>query len=200
MRIIPLAILLLVAASPALGADHFDLSCEGVFGPDMTHERLIEAYGHDNVRFTQVADTEATYPEVTVIFPADPARRLAIYWGEHESRSEPMFIIVPDDTLWTVNGLHIGMPIADVEALNGRPFDLGGFGDMGRGMVERWNGGKLSSDAGACRLQVGFRHPFIGVPTDLDDPVSDDESHSSDDPNLRALGAKIGSMTLYYGD
>ena len=198
MRAISLATLLILAAGPALADGDFDLRCEGVFGPDMTHERLVETFSADNVRFTQVADTEATYPEVTVIFAADPTRRLAIYWGEAETRSEPMFLIVPDDTLWTVNGLRIGMPIADVEALNGGPFSLGGFGDMSRGMVESWNGGKLSAAAGACRVQVGFRHPFIGVPTDLDDPLMNDETYASDDPSLRALGAKIGSITLYF--
>jgi hypothetical protein len=198
MRAALLAALLLIAASPALAASHFDLSCEGPFGADTTHERLVEAFGAENVRFTVIAGDEATYPEATVLFATDPTRRLAVYWRNTESRSEPGAIIIPEGTMWTVEGLGIGMTVAEVQALNGGPFAISGFSDMSRGMVESWNGGNLSLEVGACYLQLGFRYPRLGVPIDLDDPILGEGSHASDDPLFGTLGARVGSMSLTF--
>jgi len=198
MRIRSLAILLLVGAMPAMAADDLELSCEGPFGPTGTHESIVAHFGAGNVVFDQIAGDEGTYPEATVIFPTDPARRLAIVWRDIDGQQTPNYIFVPEDSRWSLSGLRTNMTIAEVEALNGRPFTLGGFDEIDRGAIQDFEGGKLSLTAGACRAHVEFTHPYFGTPISLDDPVSGQGEYSSTDPTFRALGAKVRSIVLMY--
>jgi hypothetical protein len=198
MRIRSLAILLLLAATPAMADENLELSCDGVFGPAATHESVTAHFGAENIMSDQIAGDEGTYPEATVVFPHDPTRRLAIVWSDINGQQKPNYIIVPEDSEWTLRGLRTNMPIAEVEKLNGRPFTLGGFDEIDRGAIQDFEGGKLSLRAGACRAHIEFTHPHFGTPISLDDPVSGQGEYSSSDPTFHALGAKVRSIVLMY--
>jgi hypothetical protein len=198
MHLRSLTILSLLAAGPAFADENLELSCDGVFGPTATHESVTAHFGADNVMVDQIAGDEGTYPEATVIYPTDPTRRLAIVWSDIDGQQRPNYVVVPEDSHWSLGGLRTNMPIAEVEKLNGRPFTLGGFDEIDRGAIKDFEGGKLSLTAGACRAHVEFRHPYFGTPVSLDDPVSGQGDYSSTDPTFHALGAKVRSIVLMY--
>ena len=197
MRLSSALILLTLLASSAAAQDVQEFACEGPFGPDTSQARLAETFGAQNVTFAQIAGDEGTYPEATVIFPTVPAKRLSIVW-QGEGTDTPNFLYIGEDSAWTVQGLRVGMSIAEVEQLNGGPFMLGGFNDMERGGVADWQGGKLTLSSGPCRIDVQFSRNQLGVPLTLNDPLESEGPYSSQTPAYRELGAKIGSFTIYY--
>ncbi len=56
----------------------------------------------------------------------------------------------------TTHGIRRGMTLAEIEALNGRPFKLYGFGFDYGGTTLDWNGGSLDKQAGGCTLTLRF--------------------------------------------
>lgn len=90
------------------------------------------------------------------------------------------------------------MKIEEVTELNERPFTIGGFNDVSHGVVDHWQTGKVKSSIGPCMMDVEFGYPHRGVPLALADGLDSDGPHSSQDPVLEALGAKIWSITISY--
>jgi hypothetical protein len=197
MRLLPALFLLAFATSYAEGQEFQKFECEGVFGAETSHARIAESFGAENVTHAEIAGDEGTYPQATVIFPTVPAKRLSILW-HGEERQTPNYIFIGEDSTWTVHGLRVGMTIEEVEDLNGGSFLLGGFNDMDRGAVADWQGGKVTSASGPCRISVEFGYGYLGVPISLDDPLESEGPHSSQDPTYRALGAKIRSISIFY--
>jgi hypothetical protein len=198
MRLLSAALLLTFAALPARGGEVLDFQCDGAFGADTSHERLVEVFGATNVVFDQVAGPEGTYPKASVIFPNEPEKRLSVYWQDDDKRQNPYAIFIGGDSLWTVQGLRVGMKVEEVDKLNGRPFSIGGFNDVTHGTVEHWLSGKVNPSIGVCYMDVEFGYPHLGVPLSLDDGLESDGPHSSQDPILQALGAKVQSIVISY--
>ena len=86
-------------------------------------------------------------PQGTVLFAKDPARRLSVQWANTEQRSEAEIVrVVSDSSTWRVApGVGIGSTLAELEQLNGRPFQLAGFEWDYSGTVSSWEGGRLDS-------------------------------------------------------
>lgn len=198
MRALATISLLLLATGTPLAAEDLDLGCDGIFGPDASHQKIVDAFGSGNVTFAEVPGDEGTFPEATVVFPTEPAKRLNVVWIDDQTRTRPNWIYVGEDSQWSIGGLRVGMPIAEVETLNGRPFTLGGFNDIDRGVVQDWDGGKLDLRSGPCRVVVSFGYPYFGIPLDINDPLESEGSYSSTDPAYHALGAKIRSLELFF--
>jgi hypothetical protein len=84
-----------------------------------------------------------------VIFPNDPARRLELQWQDEEKRTRLFEVKVAGESKWQgPNGIRIGTPLAEIEQINGAPFeitgfewDLGGFGSAQKGKLARLPGG-----------------------------------------------------------
>ncbi len=100
---------------------------------------------------------------------------------------------------WMIGGVGIGMSLADVERVNGRPFKLLDFeGDAG-GLVPDWMGGKLATLPGGCRLGAGFGINLVALSTAQWNADSEG-TVSSDDAALRAAEPKLGELTVYFPD
>jgi hypothetical protein len=190
--------LIALAALLSTAAHAEEFRCEELFAPDTSHDRLAEAFGTDNVFYGEISDSEATFPLATVVYPDNPESRLSFVWQDDEMRATPLYAIIPEGSSWTVNGLRVGMDIGEVEELNGRPFSLGGYDDIGRGTVDSWNDGKLTSTLGPCVVSVQFSYNHIGLPLMLDDPINEQGPFPSDHPSYRALGSSIGNITVHF--
>jgi hypothetical protein len=137
------------------------LSCKGPFTKAATHAGLVKHFGAKNAVWEIVDGPEGSTYGVTAIYPKDPKRRLEVVWRDEEGRKEPLSIDVKSETTaWTApGGLTMGMPIAEVERRNGRPFELAGFQWDMWGWVLDWKNGKLpaaAKAAGCDNLTVRF--------------------------------------------
>ena len=187
-----LAALALAMAGAAM-AD--EIACEGVFAIDSSEARLIEAYGAENVVTGIVPGPEGSEMLATRVFPDDPKRMLEFVWWDEAALADPSYIEIPSK-LQTPGGVQIGMSLAEVEALNGEPFKLTGFG-WDYGGFAGFDRGALSGLPGGCLLSVRFDPG--PEPEGVDTlPTMGDKELSSDDPLLRQMDVRVYDVSIGY--
>lgn len=186
-------------ATPAATPVGDRLACAGPLGRDTSHAKVAAAYGKDNVVFRQVDGAEGEKIGATVVFPKTAAKRMELFWADDKKRSGLASLRLGPGSIWIApNGLRIGAPLAEVEKLNGRPFELSGFDWDYGGMVTDWKGGALAGPAtGGCTVSVGFIVP-PGAPETAAAKVAGDNLFPSTDKNMRAVKPIVGSLGFGY--
>lgn len=186
---------LFVALAVATPGFAEEIACEGAFGIDSSEARLIEIYGADNVETGIVPGPEGTEMLATTVFPDSPKRSLQFVWWNEEALSDPSYIELPAK-LSAPGGVHIGQSLAEVEALNGDPFTLLGFG-WDYGGSAGFETGALSGLPGDCILSVRFEYGEF--PEGLDTlPAMGDKELSSDDPLLAQMSVRLYAVSIGY--
>jgi len=116
-----------------------------------TRADLDILFGKDNVRESNLDISEG--PEAaTVVFGDDPSAALAITWDrEHVSTVHICYGTKTGPCKWrTASGIRIGLPSRELEKINGRSFQMAGYGFDGQGSVTNWRNGTLEEDPSAC--------------------------------------------------
>ncbi|MFG1202052.1 hypothetical protein V5F29_06630 [Xanthobacter aminoxidans] len=195
IAVLPFAIALVPSLAPAAGPDPLPpFACTGPFAADTDEAALIRTFGRANVVFRSVPAAEGEMVKASVLFPDDPARRVEIIWLDEKKRRRPGDVIVYNPGPWrTAEGIGIGATLAEVEAANGKPFTLSGFGWDYGGSVLDWDGGRLAKSTG-CRLQLRFE-PTAAYQGDVDG----DREFRSDNKDMRAAKPVVYQMLLSYG-
>lgn len=120
---------------------------------------LINLFGVENVEAILIPVGEGETVPGTRLFGGTP-NAVDIEW-KYSSHSPQRITIRSGGTYWqTSEGLKIGSSLAEVTLVNGRPFDLTGFGWDYPGRTVDWQGGSLVQE-----LQIDFR-PTQQIPTD----------------------------------
>jgi hypothetical protein len=182
------------APRPAANA----VACSGVFAKDSTHLKLAIKYDSRNIVFGDVDGPDGSKIKASILFPNDPRRRLEVLWNNEASRSDTSIIAINGKSQWTApKGLKLGMPLAAVEKLNGKPFKVGAFGADGQASVLGWEGGALSSLPGGCK--VGMRLSVDNkTPPDARSAVAGDKQFLSNDASLRAVKPSVAEILIGY--
>jgi len=174
------------------------VDCRGPFARDSSHARLVAAFGRRNVRYQKVHGAEGEKLWASVLHPADAKARLEFIWDDAKRRRRPWMRIEDASTWQSQNGIHVGMPLAEVERINGGPFTLAGFEWDYGGRVSDWRGGTLSRPLpGGCQIGVDF-YPAQDAPTAALDNVSGDQDFASDNADMRATRPTVGVLVIYY--
>lgn len=185
-------LLLLRAPGAAWAGDLPPFTCAGPFAADASEAALIRRFARANVAFRTVPAAEGEMVRKTILFAKDRARRVEIIWFDEKKRRRPAEVLVYDPGPWrTPEGIGIGTPLAEVEAMNGKPFPLYGFGWDYAGTVIDWEGGRLSRTG--CRLLLRFE-PRGRYGPDLDG----ERELRSDQADLRAADPVVYQMLLMY--
>jgi hypothetical protein len=177
------------------------IACSGTFGKESSHAKLAAAFGNNNVAWTQVDGPDSTKLNASVLFPRDPKRRLEVLWANEEARSDIQIIAINGQSTWTApKGLKLGLTVAAIEKLNGKPFMLKGFkGDSG-GLVTSWENGALDKLPGGCRVGVRFApDPKAPPPPEGEtDVLTSDKEYLSNAPGFKSSSPKIGEILIGY--
>jgi hypothetical protein len=170
----------------------------GVFAKDTSHLKLAEMVEAQNITYAEVDGPEGSKIMASVLYPKDPKRRLEVLWQNDATRSDLSVISINGQSTWTApKGLKLGIPLATLEKLNGKPFKLAGFDWDNGGSVRDWMGGALSTLPGGC--VVGMKlEPDPKVSGDIRSHVSGDKDFMSSDPLMRAAKPMIEEITLGY--
>lgn len=173
------------------------LTCTGALGAGASHAALVRALGKANVVFETVDGAEGEKVGATVLFPKDPERRLELMWADEKKRSGLTNVGLSATSTWIApNGVTVGMSLAEIEKLNGRPFALSGFDWDYGGYVTDWKGGALGKPAaGGCTVQVRFTLPD-DAPGDAASKISGDIEFASTDPNMRKAKPVVGTVAF----
>ncbi|HEY2244726.1 MAG TPA: hypothetical protein VGH47_10995, partial [Xanthobacteraceae bacterium] len=90
----------------------------------------------------------------------------------------------------------LGLPLAAMEKLNGKPFKLMGF-DKGMAAVTDWNGGALGLLTDGCRMTVQFK-PDPKAPAAALEAAGSDKEFASGDAAIRATKPTVGEIIVGY--
>lgn len=193
MRPLALAALAGLATAPAIGAE---IACDGSFAPDSSEAALIAAYGKANVVTGMVDGPEGSQVLATTVFPDDPQQRFEVGWWDEEARAGLAYATIPAaDT--APGGVKLGMSLSDVEALNGEPFQLQGFG-WDYGGSAWFETGNLGAIEGGCHLNLTFSETRQ-LPADVDpSPITGEQVISSDEPLLEQVAPTVTGMSIGY--
>src|SRR5580704_14903751 len=158
------------------------VTCSGAFAKNSGHLRLAQSYGVHNVEFTEVSGDDGSTLMASVLYPSDPKRRLEVLWDDDTERSGTRMIVIDGQSTWMAQkGLRLGLSIAALEKLNGKPFKLMGFEKGGMAIVSDWNGGALGLFTDGCRLGVQFK-PDPKAPEGALGAAGSDKEFASNDP------------------
>ena len=183
---------------PAPAAPANVVACNGVFAKDSTHLKLAIKYDSRNITYGQVDGPDGSKLNASIIYPNDPRRRLEVLWNNDASRSETSVIAINGRSQWAApKGLKLGMPLAAIEKMNGRPFKLSKFGPDGAASVVGWEGGSLSTLPGGCK--VGLRLiADKNAPDEARSAAGGDKELLSNDASLRELKPTITEILIGY--
>jgi hypothetical protein len=175
-----------------------ELACAGVFAKDTTHAKLTAEFGAKNVVFKEIDGAEGTKDKATVLFDEDPTRRAVVYWNDDKIKRNPRSILIGAPSTWVgPGGIHNGLPLQEVEKLNGGAFKLNGFGWEGGGFVSGFKGA-LATAPGGCTLTVRFE-PGIANPLPAKFAgITGDKEVLSSNPLMRRARPQISEWTVNY--
>jgi len=192
-----------VPASPpaarhsSAAAPSHSVACSGAFAKNSSHIRLAQIFGAQNLTFTEVDGAGSTKLQASVLYPKDPKRHLEVMWKDERSRANTSVVVINGQSTWTgPKGLRLGLPIAAVEKLNGKPFQLAGFDQDNPGTALDWQGGALDKIPGDCKVSVRL------VP----DPKASEDARKeaggatlmSSDAAVRAVKPTVGEILIGY--
>src|SRR5690242_19539767 len=173
------------------------IACSGVFGRDSSHLKLATRFDSRNVVFAEVDGPEGSKLMASVLFPNDPKRRLEVLWQNEASRSDTQLIAINGQSTWTApKGLRLGMPLAALEKLNGKPFRLAGFDQPNRGSATDWQDGALDQLPGGCRVSVRLVPDAKATEAARNEAMG--KEFASNDPKLRAVRPIIAEILIGY--
>ncbi len=174
------------------------IACSGAFAKDSTHLKLATAYKSLNVTFTEVDGPEGAKLMASVLFPKDPKRRLEVWWLNEAGRSGIYLIVINGQSTWTApKGLKLGLPLAALEKLNGKPFKLKGFDKENSSTITDWDGGALAQLPGGCKAGVRLTSD-TKAPQEARDAVAGSEDFASADAKVRAVKPTVAEIILGY--
>jgi hypothetical protein len=174
------------------------VACTGNFAKDSGHLKLAQVYGSQNITFADVEGDDGSTLKASVLFPKDPKRRLEVLWDDDTSRAGTRIIVIEGQSTWTApKGLHLGLPLAALEKLNGKPFKLQGFGKDGMAPISDWNGGSFNTWPSDCKLGLRLKaDPKSSA--DARAAVPAEKEFLSSDAAIRAVKPVVGEILLAY--
>jgi hypothetical protein len=174
------------------------VACTGNFAKDSGHLKLAQAFGSQNVTFADVGGDDGSTLKASVLFPKDPKRRLEVLWDDDVTRAGTRMIVIDGQSTWTApKGLRLGLPLAALEKLNGKPFKLLGFNKDGMAAVSDWNGGSFATWPSDCKLGLRLKaDPKASA--DARAAVAGEKEFLSSDAAIRAVKPAVGEILLAY--
>jgi hypothetical protein len=185
------------AAHPSSAAPPHAVACSGAFAKNSSHIRLAQIFGPQNLTYTEVEGAQNTKVQASVLYPKDPKRHLEVMWKNEPSRADTSVIAINGQSTWSgPKGLHLGLPIAAVEKLNGKPFQLAGFDQDNAGSALDWQGGALDKIPGGCKVSVRL----------VADPKASEDARKeasgamlmSSDASVRAVKPTVAEILIGY--
>jgi hypothetical protein len=173
------------------------VACSGVFARASSHLKLAQVFDSRNVTFGEVAGPAGSTLMASIVYPTDPKRRLEVLWQNEAARMDTSLIVITGQSQWSgPKGLRLGLPLAALEKLNGKPFKLAGFDQQNGGVALDWQGGALATLPGGCNVGITFK-PDPKAPPDAVAAVAGAEFMSSD-PIVRAAKPAVSEIIFGY--
>lgn len=201
------ALALVHGAGAAETAPAESMTCGAPVAWDATEDALKAKYGAENVVHKDVGGPEGSEMFATVVNEKTPEKSFTVTWADDTKRINPQTIFV--SAKWdeetgklkgapvyaSEEGIKAGMPIEDVEKINGKPFKLSGFGWDYGGSPQSFEGGRLQQAEGTkCWLSMTFATTADDAPAS----VMGDKEIISNAKDVLAAKVVVAEFTLTY--
>jgi hypothetical protein len=146
-----------------------------------------------------------------IVYPDDPARRLAVVWDDEKPAHAASILICYDNgeaaCRWrTASGIGVGTTLRDLERRNGGPFEMVVWGTDVGGNVVGYLGGKLERELrgyGALTLtlvpRIDAEGAYLPKLTEREfASVLGEKVVRSSDAVLQKLNPAVGAMSLEF--
>jgi hypothetical protein len=166
---------------------------------------LEKKYGKENVVKKATFETgEGTF-EATKIF-ANTEKEIEVYWKDGQEYKQVQDIvakghvekdgrILPISPWVSKVGLHLGMKMSEVIAMNGKTFTITGIGwDLG-GNVISWEGGKLAKKNANIRFN-DYSENMGGLTEKEYESISGDREFDTKHPSIQKLNPVIDQLSV----
>jgi hypothetical protein len=174
------------------------VACGGVFGRDSSHAKLAIAFHSGNVTFRQVDTASGGKAMASVVFAKDPKRRIEVWWSKPSTRSDTHLIVINGASGWTAPGdLRLGLTLAELEQVNGKPFRLSGFDKSNLATLTDWNGGALASPPGGCKVGISL-HAALTASASTINALPVDREFNSANAALLAVNPVVSEILVAY--
>ena len=173
------------------------MACSGTFAKDSSHLKLMQAFQPKNVEYGEVASSGGSKLNATILFPKDPKLHLEVLWNNEAARSDTSLIVITGESTWTgPKGLRLGLTLAALEKLNGKPFRLSGFDQPNAGSAIDWDGGALDKLPGGCRIGIRLVPDAKATEAVRNDVMG--KEFASNDPKMRAAKPIVAEIIIGY--
>jgi hypothetical protein len=178
------------------------ITCDGIWSPDSGEATLRRHFGDSLVQTGPVDVGEGMTEPGTVVETGMPADRLEILWKDTVRHTGYARITLrKPSTRTTYAGIHIGSSLDDVARINGRPFQLTGFGWDYSGTVVSWAGGTLDQvTGGRCRVLLRFEPQPNQTDSAAYRQALGEQRYASSDSAMRALDPRVYEIVLIYAE
>ena len=174
------------------------VACSGTFSQKSSHIALATRYGPQNLTFAEVDGPDGTKLMASVLYPSDPKRRLEVLWQNEAGRSGTSLMAINGQSTWTApKGLRLGMPLAALEKLNGKPFRLTGLDKDNVSSVLDWQDGALAKLPGGCKIGLRLK-PDPKAPAEARAELAGDKQFLSNDASVKAIKPMIAEILVGY--
>lgn len=174
------------------------LNCAGPFAKDTSHAKLVAEFGDKNVAFKDVETPGNIIVKATVIFDNDPTKRAVFFWGDNKARSKLSSILIEAPSRWAgPGGLRNGLPLKELEKLNGGSFSMVAFGGVNGGNVSGLKG-PFANVAGGCTLAPRFEPGIANPLPPRFAAVTGEQTLVSTNFVLRRVRAQISEWRVNY--
>ena len=174
------------------------LNCAGPFAKDTSHAKLVSEFGDKNVAFKDVETPGHIIVKATVIVDNDPTKRAVIFWGDNKARNKLSSILIEAPSRWQgPGGIRNGLPLKELEKLNGGSFSMVAFGGVNGGNVSGLKG-PFVNIAGGCTLVPRFEPGIANPLPPRYASVTGEQTLVSTNFMLRRVRAQIGEWRVNY--
>ncbi len=174
------------------------LNCAGPFAKDTSHAKLATEFGDKNVAFKDVETPGNIMVKATVIFDNDPTKRAVFFWGDNKARNKLSSILIEAPSRWAgPGGLRNGLPMKELEKLNGGSFSMIAFGGVNAGVVSGLKG-PFANVAGGCTLAPRFEPGIANPLPPRFAAVTGEQTLVSTNFLLRRVRAQISEWRVNY--
>lgn len=139
------------------------LACGGSFAKTASHARLTAEFGEKNVVYRDIDGPGGRKIKATILFENDPVKQIVVLWRDQATRNGISSVTASAPSTWIgPGGIRNGLPLKQVEKLNGGVFSINGFEGDGGGFASGFKG-QFASPPGGCILSIRFE-PGIANP------------------------------------
>ncbi|OYW83361.1 MAG: hypothetical protein B7Z26_00740 [Asticcacaulis sp. 32-58-5] len=180
------------AAASAGVSESNILNCTVPVSKDLNASALTDIY-RGNARINIIRGLEGEVSRTVVLYPKLPQRRVEVLFWDTAMTQVSDAVLAPTATDWVgPGGVRLGASLREVEAMNGKPFVLMGFGWDAGGTVVDFRGGALSRLDG-CALKLRFAVPDKAA---LPEALRGDHPLRSDDPAFEGVAPVVSEVRL----